>query len=36
MEHCYIFEKQEAAKILGYQYEIWIFSVKGELVTMYK
>jgi hypothetical protein len=36
MEHCYIFEKQEAAKNLGYQYEIWVFSEKGELVTMYK
>ena len=35
MEHCYIFEKQEAAKKLGYHYEIWIFSEKGELVNTY-
>lgn len=35
MEHCYIFEKQEAAKNLGYQYEIWVFSEKGELVNNY-
>jgi hypothetical protein len=33
MEHCYIFEKQEAAKNLGYEYEIWVFSEKGELIN---
>jgi hypothetical protein len=36
MEECYIFEKQEAAKNLGYQYEIWVFSEKGELINNYK
>lgn len=25
MEHCYIFEKQTSAKLLGFDYEIWVF-----------
>jgi hypothetical protein len=35
MEHCYIFEKQTSAKLLGFDYEIWVFSENGELVDKY-
>jgi DNA repair protein RadC len=31
-----IFLKQEAAKKLGYKYEIWIYNSKGELVEFHK
>ncbi len=30
-----VFEKQQAAKDLGYEYEIWIYSNKGELLNKY-
>jgi len=30
-----IFLKQEAAKKLGYNYEIWIYNTKGEIVEFY-
>jgi hypothetical protein len=36
MEHCYIFEKQTFAKLLGFDYEIWVFSENGELVDTYQ
>jgi DNA repair protein RadC len=30
-----IFLKQEAAKKLGYKYEIWIYNTKGEIIEFY-
>lgn len=32
----YIFEKQEAAKELGFEYEVWVFSENNYLVNVYK
>ena len=32
----YIFLKQDAAKHLGYNYEIWIYNAKGEKVEVHK
>ena len=31
-----IFEKQEAGKKLGYEYEIWVYNAKGDKVETYK
>ena len=31
-----IFKKQDACKILGYNYEIWVYNSKGEKVECYK
>jgi glutathione peroxidase-family protein len=31
-----IFLKQTAGKVLGYQYEIWVYNAKGEKVECYK
>ena len=33
---CYVFPKQEAAKKLGYNYEIWVYNSKKEKVNIYK
>jgi len=36
MAHCHIFEKQDAAKQLGYDYEVWVFAENGELLDTYE
>jgi hypothetical protein len=32
----YIFLKQTAGKLLGYNYEIWVYNGKGEKIKCYK
>jgi hypothetical protein len=36
INHIAVFLKQDAAKKLGYKYEIWIYNSKGELVEFYE
>jgi hypothetical protein len=36
INHTAVFLKQDAAKKLGYKYEIWIYNSKGELVEFHK
>jgi hypothetical protein len=31
-----IFLKQQAAKELGYNYEIWVYNAKGEKINCYQ
>jgi len=35
LAHCHIFEKQQAAKELGMNYEVWVFAEDGTLLDTY-